>query len=202
MVDCPSGKYLAEIKATAGGLTLERPTEDTSGLLGGALDWSGSEYKFADWNELAIAILGRMERSWMQLKTFPGTAKMPAEQYNAFVDELNDVRGRFARLRKPWTTDASAYGTLGWYWGIVAPDAAWDATEEIAATTSIVIDAQCLRQRIDQALEDMGGNPVTPGSTAHSPSGASLGILGTIALVAVGGGLVVGTVMLGRRLSR
>lgn len=197
MAECPSGRYLDEI-VTSGGLTLEHPTEDHSGALGGMLDWSGSEYKFADWDELVKTIMGRLERSWVFYATWPTT---PASaEYNAMVTELNDLRARYAAVRKPWTTDASAVGTTSYYWGIVLPNVAFDATDEIGALTGIAVDAQCLRQRIDEALAAAGGNPVTPGNTAHKPAPRSMSIIGTIGLIAASGAIAAGVLYAVRKI--
>lgn len=196
---CPSGKYLDEI-VTVNGLTLERPTEDEGSGTLGLLDWSGSEFKFAEWDMLAQTLIGRLEQAWMEFKVWPGTARMPVPEYNTLVDELNGIRERYARIRKPWSTTASAFDTTGWYWGIPIPEVAWDASEEIANVVGLISDAQCLRQRLHELLASSGGNPTLPGDTAHKP--AKLGILGTIALVTVSAVGVAGTIWLTKRLAK
>lgn len=198
MAECPSGRYLAEI-VTPGGLTLERPTTDDSGMLGGLLDWSASELKFADWDTLTKTLIGRLERSWLAFSRWPTSPGMP--EYNGYVAELNSIRKRYSEIRKPWVNDSSAVGTTGYTWGITLPEIAFDATEEIGALTAICVDAQCLRQRLDEALESAGGNPVTPGATAHKPA-ASMGILGTIALVVGGGAVATGLIILARKVGK
>lgn len=125
------------------------------------------------------------------LKTWPQTARMPAQQWNGYVEELTAVRKGYSELRLPWRGPGSAADKAWtWYGG---PDFAVDATDEIARTVQLLIDAQCLRQRLDEALTAEGGTPITPGSTAHAPEDG-LGILGTIALVggavAIGGGAI------------
>lgn len=143
MAECPSGRYASEI-VTAGGLTLAKPTGDDS-----LLDWSGSEWDFAEWNALAVTLIGRLEGAWTRLKGWPATGRMPVAEYNALAEDLNDVRTRYARVRKPWTSDASAWGTLANAWGVVTPDFAFDATSEVATLTGIITDAQCLRERVE-----------------------------------------------------
>lgn len=200
-MECPSGKYLEEI-VTVNGLTIERPTEDEGSNTLGLLDWSGSESKFAEWDALAQTLIGRLEQAWMEFKVWPATARMPVAEYNALVDELNSIRERYSRVRKPWSTDSSAYGTTGWYWGIPLPNIAWDASEEIASVVGLIIDAQCLRQRLHELLAGSGGNPTLPGSTAHKAAGDGLGILGTAALVVVSAASVWGAIWVTRKLAK
>lgn len=193
-MECPSGKYLDEI-VTVGGLTPENPISKSE-----LIDWSGSESKFAEWDALAQTLIGRLEQAWMEYKVWPATARAPVDEYNAFAEEMSSVRERYSKIRKPWSTDASAVGTTGWYWGIPLPHIAWDASEEIGLIVGIVTDAQCLRQRIHQALTVSGGNPTLPGKTAHKADG--LGILGTLALVTVSAVGVYGVIWITRKLAK
>lgn len=204
MAECPTGEYAAEI-VTPGGLTVASPTEDRSGTLGGALDWSGSEYKFADWNQLTVTLMGRLELAWTKYKSWPATAKVPVDTYNGLVDRLNAIRDRYARVRKPWRMEGSAFdafGSGGWNWGIVLPDIAFDATDEIGALVAICVDAQCLRQEIDKTLADAGGEPATPGA-GHDPADkrGGLGVVGTVAAITVATAFIGGIVLAGRKLS-
>lgn len=196
--ECPTGRYADEI-VTAGGLTLKNPTTVDRGL-GGALDWSGSELDFAEWDALAMVLAGRREHAWRKLKECPGTASMPPEEYNALVGPLNDVRDRYARIRKPWTSGESAYGTTGWTWGISLPDfAVFDASQEIGLLTGLIVDSQCLRQKIDAAITKMGCSPDSPGDTGHAPPSEGLGFIGKIGLVAGAIAIPVGVVLIVRK---
>ncbi len=79
MADCPSGRYLDEI-VTAGGLTPKHPLETPETTLGvphSILDWSGSENDYEQWDSLAVPLIGRLELSWMRLKTWPSTERSP-----------------------------------------------------------------------------------------------------------------------------
>lgn len=202
MAECPSGRYAEEI-VTASGLTVASPTDDTTGLLGGALDWSGSESKFAEWDALTVALVGRLESTWMRFTTWPATSKFDVATYNDFVERINSIRDRYSKVRKPWTSSASAVGNPAWYWGITTPDVAWDASDEIGILVQVCIDAQCLREQLDKALVDMGANPPTPGS-GHLPGDKreGLGVVGTIATVAIGGSIIAGTILLARKVGR
>lgn len=200
MAECPSGLYSAEL-ATASGLTVKSPTTTADSVL---WDWSGSERDYADWDSLANTLLARMEHAWLEFKAWPGTASLPAEQWNVFVSDLNSIRVRYAKLRKPWTSSASAWGTTEWTWGVAVPDAAWDATEEITALVGLLVDAQCLRQRLNEELARTGGAPVLPADTGFvAPTEIAPGAMGFLAklgLAAGGIAVVVGAVMLARKL--
>jgi hypothetical protein len=201
MAECPSGRYLSEI-VTAGGLTPAHPLETPESTLGvnhSLLDWSGSENDYAQWSALAGTLLGRLELAWTEFKAWPTTARMSMEEYRPLETEMNGLRDRWSRMRIPWTTDASAFGTLGWSWGITLPEVSWDSSDEVAQLVQIIVDAQCLRQRLNERLAADGGNPTLPGDTAHTPSSGGLGILGTIALVAAAGGIVYGGITLVRK---
>lgn len=201
---CPSGDYLKEI-VTVGGLTPAHPLEDPGSTLGAPhslLDWSGSEIDYADWDALAIALIGRLEKSWMKFKAWPSTARMSMEEYRPLETAMNEIRDRYARMRKPWTTDASAFGTLGWSWGVTQPAVSWDASDEIATMVHIIIDAQCLRQRLDEMLAKSGGSPDLPGDTAHKPAPEGMSMLGTAALIASAIGIVVGVPLIIRKVMK
>lgn len=182
---CPSGLYLSEI-VTGSGLTPQNPTKSAGQLV----DWSGSESDYAEWDALATTMIGRLERSWLDFKTWPATARYPTELYNGFVNELNAVREGYARLRKPWTNSSSAFGDLGWYWGIAIPSMAWDSTTEVGQLVQIILDAQCLRQRLDGALAEMRGSPATPANIGKPK--VELGILGAIGYAAAGTAVLAG----------
>lgn len=201
MAECPSGKYLSEI-VTASGLTPAHPLEDADSTLlvpHSLMDWSGSEFDYQEWHSLSSAFVGRLEQAWMELKVWPATARMPVSQYNALVDEINAIRQRYAKLRSPWSSEGSAFDTLAWHWGIAHPTIKWDSTEEIMLAVALCVDAQCLRQRINEILASTGGNPTTPGDTAHTPSDDGLGILGTTALVLGCTALVGGVIYFARK---
>ena len=182
MSECPSGRYLDEIR-TASGLTVKKPLTSSSELL---WDWSGSEQDFSDWDALALQLFARLEHAWLLYKTFPGTQSVSADRYNGYVEALNGVRQRYAEVRKPWTSEASAVGTTGWAWGITLPDVKFDATEDITALVSIIVDAQCLRQRLDEDLKAMGGRPDAPADTGFDKP-QKLPLLGAVAYVGVAG---------------
>jgi len=204
MSECPSGRYADEI-VTVSGLTPKHPLEDhdsTLGIPASLLDWSGSEMDYAQWDALAVALVGRLERAWMMLKSWPSTERMPASEYNALVERITKIRDGYSRLRKPWVNESSAVGTFGWSWGITLPNLAWDASEEIGRMVQLIIDAQCLRQRVDEIYDASGGNPDAPGNTGHKPAREGVGILGTILAVGVGAGVVTGAVILARRIGR
>lgn len=184
MTACPSGRYLTEIR-TASGLTVERPTTSEEALV---WDWSGSEQDYADWDVLAISLISRLERAWVYYKSFPGTATAPVAEYNNLVDQLNSVRERYAKMRRPWTTDSSAFGTTGYTWGITLPEVSWDTSDEIDGMVSLIVDAQCLRQRLDESLTRMGGNPDGP-PDINKKSPNTMPLLGKIGYVAAVGGL-------------
>lgn len=200
--ECPSGKYRDELVTTSG-RTLASPLEDPGSTLGiphSLADWSGSETDYAEWHELLTAIVGRLERSWGMLKTWPKTASMPAAQWNGFVDELTKVRTGYSELRIPWRGPGSAADkSWTWYGG---PDFALDTTDEIAKTTQLLIDAQCLRERLDDALETEGGSPIRPGDTAHTGNKDELGIIGKGLLVLGAFSLVGGTFYIVRRVMK
>lgn len=166
MAECPSGKYLKEI-VTTGGLTPQSP------LKSGMIDWSGSEFDFAEWDSLAVSLMARTESAWRRLKSAPAIDSMPKDEYDTLVEGVNDIRSRYARMRKPWTTDASAVGTIGWSWGITLPDMAFDATDEIGAMVALVVDMQCLRQRVDEKIAMYGGSPDLPSGTHADPASAT-----------------------------
>ena len=187
---CPGGRYLAEI-VTANGLTSEHPTTESNTLF----DWSRGESDYAQWASLGNAVLGSLEKSWVLLSAWPGTKGMPASEYNALTSSLVDIRSRYAAMRKPWTSNA---GSSEWRWG----DAADSSAVEITAMTRVVIDAQCLRQRIDETLAAYGGKPDPPGDTAHKPPKGGLGILGTLALVVGSGTIATGAILLARKIGR
>ena len=199
--ECPSGKYAAEL-VTASGLSIAHPTEDPGSTLGAPhslIDWSGSEGDFAEWHALAEALMGRLERAWVLYKTWPGTQHVDVGTYNAFVEKLNDARTRYAAIRLPWRSAGSA-ADKGWTW-YVGPDFAWDATDDIAKTTQLLIDVQCLRQRLDDALAAMGGSPERPGA-GHKPTPEGLSLLGTIALGVGATALIVGTYSIARKVMK
>ena len=195
MADCPTGRYLTEI-VTAGGLTLDHPTEDTTTTLGvphSIVDWSGSEWDYAEWDALALISRGRLEKAWKDLKEWPGIEKMPAAEYNALAEALTIVRQRYFDLRSPWTNNSDKIGGIGWTWGFDNPTITWDAAPEIGVMTGLIVDMQCLRQRIDETLGAYGGAPDTPGDTGHKPPvpGASLAMwgFGIVAAFGVGFGV-------------
>lgn len=196
-MDCPSGKYLAEIVTTSG-LTPAHPTEEQGSLV----DWSGSESKFAEWDALTQTLIGRLEQAWMEFKVWPATQRMPTAQYTILQDEMNAIRERYSRVRKPWTTDSSAFGTTGWHWGLTLPHIAWDASEEIGSLVGLVIDAQCLRQRLHVLLAESGGNPTTPGGGSTKAKAEGLGILGTLTLATVSATSVWGIIWITRKLAK
>lgn len=195
--ECPTGRYASEI-VTAGGLTLAKPVAKP----GSIIDWSGSEWDFAEWHALGAALLGRLEQAWRNYMACPGTKSFDVTTHNGFVERINDVRDRWARLRIPWRGPESAFGTTGWTWGIALPDLAWDATDEIGIATGLIVDAQCLRQRLDEATESMGCSIDGPGGTAHDPATEGLGILGTALLVGTGAIVVGGSIFLARTLAK
>ncbi len=195
MAECPTGRYLDEI-VTASGLTLAHPTEDPGSTIGvphSLLDWSGSEFDYGEWDALGVGLIGRLEKSWVQYKSWPGTKQASVAEYNAFVETLNSVRKRYFDMRRPWTNNSDKVGGIGWTWGMEIPGYAWDAAEEIGTMTAIIVDAQCLRQRLDEALAAAGGNPDTPGDTGHKPmpEGSMLGkaVFAVGAIAVVGGGI-------------
>lgn len=200
-MECPSGRYLTEI-VTPGGLTLDHPTEDRSGLLGGALDWSASEYKFADWNQLTVTLIGRLELSWLRFKSWPPLQSMAADEYNLYAEALNSIRRRYFEIRKPWVNSSSAGGSFGYTWGITLPEIGYDNTEEIGALVSICVDSQCLRQQLDQQLLASGADAPLPGETGHRPSTEGMSLLGTIALGAGAAAVIAGAVVVARKIGK
>ncbi len=192
--ECPTGRYASEI-VTASGLTLKNPTA----VSGSVLDWSGSEQDFEAWDALAIVLIGRLELAWRELKSCPGAASMDVARYNGLVERLNTVREAYAAIRKPWHSEFSAKGTTGWTWGVSTPDFAFDASGDIGKTTGVIVDAQCLRQRIDEAIVELGCTPNMPGDTGHAPA---LGILGTIALGLGAVAIVGGTLLVARKVMK
>lgn len=204
--ECPTGRYLSEI-VTASGLTPKHPLEDPGSSLGvphSLWDWSGSEHDYAEWDALAITLIGRLERAWLLLKAWPGTERISVEDYDALVVKLNDVRERYWRMRSAWSSAASAGGSSGWVWGgpIAMPDVAWDASDDVSKMVGIIVDAQCLRQRIDDTLASSGGKPERPGDTGHKAASEGMGIIGTAATVAVGLLVIGGGVYLAKRIGR
>lgn len=202
MAECPSGRYLDEL-VTASGLTVKSPTTSSEAVL---WDWSGSESDYADWDSLANTLLARLERTWLQFKAWPGTSTMSTDAWNALVEQLNSVRQRYAKLRKPWTSSASAWGTTEWTWGIAVPDVAWDATSDITALVGLLVDAQCLRQRLDETLTSLGGTPDLPSDTGHvAPTPVAPGSMGVLAKLglAVGGiAVITGAIALARKVGK
>lgn len=197
--DCPSGCYLAEL-VTASGLTVQHPLEDPGSTLGvphSLIDWSGSEVDFAEWDALAVGLLGRLEKSWLLFKSWPAVQRMAAADYNIFAVPLDSVRKRYSELRKPWRGYGSSADPY-YAWGYGGPDAAIDATDDIAKLTQILVDAQCLRQRLDEKLADLGGKP-DGCAPAHAPQAPGMSILGTIGLVAAGLTIVVGVPLVLRK---
>lgn len=198
--ECPSGKYLDEL-VTASGLSLQHPTEDPGSTLGvphSLLDWSGSEHDFAEWDALGRVIIGRMEKSWAKLKGWPATSRMPVAQYDEIVGRINDVRVRDSLIRKPWRAQGSSQDPA-WVWGYSGPDFAWDATDDIQKMTQLIVDAQCLRQHMDELLTSMGGDVELPSDTGPKKSPEGPGLLGTAALIASAITIVVGVPLILRK---
>jgi hypothetical protein len=200
--ECPSGKYLEEL-VTANGRTIKHPLEDPGTTLGvphSIIDWSGSEYDYADWHALLAAIVGRLEKAWVLLKTWPRTSTMPAAKWNALVERLNDVRKRYGDLRLPWKGPGSS-ADPAWAWGYHGPDFAFDASEEVGRAVQLLIDAQCLRQTFDSDLAALGGAPERPG-TAHAPAPEGLSLIETAGLVGGAILLVGGSLYLATRIAK
>lgn len=191
---------------TATGLTPKHPLEDSDSTLGipnSLLDWSGSENDYASWDSLAIALIGRLERAWVLLKAWPSIEHMPVVDYNNLVERLNDVRTRYFKLRRPWTAGSTEFAqSIGFTWGDSLPGFAWDSSEEVTHLVSIIVDSQCLRQRIDETLAAAGGKPETPGDTGHKPNAEGLGLIGTVGVLALGATVITGATLLARKYGR
>lgn len=191
---CPSAAYLDEIATTPSGLSLQTPHADVGGKFGGPLEWSGNEPKYTEWYAQLLRVLGATERSWMQFKQWPSIAKLPAGEVDGLSNEIDTIRATARALRVPWSIAAQS----GALW--TSPNGG-DAEDDITATVKLIEQAQCLRQRLDEKLADMGGRPEPPGTKAIVRDD-SVGILGKIGIVLGAGAVITGGIYVMRKVAK
>lgn len=191
---CPSAAYLDEIATTPMGLSLQNPHADVGGKFGGPLEWSGNEPKYTEWYAQMLRVVGATERSWMQFKQWPSIAKLPAGEVDGLSDEIDAIRVGARAARVPWAMN----GQRGALW--TSPDGG-DAEDDITAAVKLIEQAQCLRQRLDEKLAEMGGRPELPGTKAIVRDD-SLGVLGKIGLVLGAGAVLTGGIYVMRKVAK
>lgn len=189
-----SKRYM-DLVRTVGGLTPEFPWKPiAAGPFELRADPSPNEY--GEWADLAerltkemryhLHVLGAIEELRFQAEPSRGYPKWNEyfEQSNELVARANDLPGSVAIL---FQGDFSSIVSL---------------KNGIAEATDISLEAVCLMEKVDNAIAAYGGKAPEIATTGHKKpggEGGGIGLLGTIAVVAVGGVLVWGVVRYARR---
>ncbi len=145
MAACPEGKYAALLKTpdgqwgVLGGLTPEQPFTLVPNV-----------FAMSEWFAIADRVITRGEAAFRAYSSFKAPEEWTAEEnarWNQLKDEWYAVKERYDNVESPWNILDWTHASAGSY---------------ITDLVNVSVDAACMWQQFDVALEGMGGKPPGP----------------------------------------